>query len=515
VLKYCLALALAVFGSSAAHAEWLEASSANFVVYADDSEKDIRRFSDQLERFNAALGVVTGTKMKATTPSARVTVYIVGSAAKVRSLFGEGGSNIGGFYIPRAGGSVAIIPQVNAANGKADWSMATLLHEYSHHFTLSTNTFPLPRWLGEGSAEFFASASFSPEGGVMLGRPAEYRAPELIYARDVSAEELLDPDLYEKRSHGNFDAFYGKSWLLYHYLTFDPDRKGQLARYLEGMMAGKSSREAAIAAFGDLKKLERDIERYMEKPRLAALNIAPAAVKPGPVTVRKLRAGEAAMMEVRIRSRRGVNEKQAAEVVVDARAIAARYPNEAPVLAALAEAEHDAGNDDAAIAAADRALAIDPQQRDALVQKGYSLFRKASTAPDRAAAFGRARADFVALNRIENDHPLPLIYYYQSFVAQGQRPPPLAVRGLERAAELAPFDLGLRTTLAMQQIQDHKPAEARRTLTAVAFNPHGGKLAEAAKKVLAKLDADPAWKGDGAELAALSGSLKGDKDDGD
>ena len=44
-------LALALPG--AARAEWFEASSAHFVVYADDSQRDIRKFSEQLERYLA------------------------------------------------------------------------------------------------------------------------------------------------------------------------------------------------------------------------------------------------------------------------------------------------------------------------------------------------------------------------------------------------------------------------------------------------------------------------------
>ena len=50
-------LALALPG--AARAEWFEASSAHFVVYADDSERDIRKFSEQLERYHEAMAVIT------------------------------------------------------------------------------------------------------------------------------------------------------------------------------------------------------------------------------------------------------------------------------------------------------------------------------------------------------------------------------------------------------------------------------------------------------------------------
>ncbi len=98
----------------------------------------------------------------------------------------------------------------------------------------------------------------------------------------------------------------------------------------------------------------------------------------GKISVRKLGEGEAASMPIRIRSKRGVDEKTAAEVVVEAREVAAKYPDEPAVQAALAEAEFDAGDDEAAIRAADLALAKAPDNMTALIQKGYALTRQAT-----------------------------------------------------------------------------------------------------------------------------------------
>ena len=50
----------------------------------------------------------------------------------------------------------------------------------------------------------------------------------------------------------------------------------------------------------------------------------------------------------------------------------------------------------------------------ALIQKGYALTRMAAkTKTDEA--WQAARRHFVSVNRIENDHPIPLIYYYLAF----------------------------------------------------------------------------------------------------
>jgi hypothetical protein len=108
------------------------------------------------------------------------------------------------------------------------------------------------------------------------------------------------------------------------------------------------------------------------------------------------------------------------------------------------------------------------------------------------------------MNRIENDHPQPLIFYYRSFVERGVAPRADAVRGLERAAEIAPFDMNLRMALAVHYLQAGQPARARPLLEPIAFSPHGGAMADSARKVIERIDAggDPPP----AELLALLGA---------
>jgi hypothetical protein len=49
-----LAAAVSLILSCApAHAAWHEASSDHFVIYADDSERDITTFAQQLEKYHA------------------------------------------------------------------------------------------------------------------------------------------------------------------------------------------------------------------------------------------------------------------------------------------------------------------------------------------------------------------------------------------------------------------------------------------------------------------------------
>jgi hypothetical protein len=95
---------------------------------------------------------------------------------------------------------------------------------------------------------------------------------------------------------------------------------------------------------------------------------------------------------------------------------------------------------------------------------------------------------FAALNKLENDHPLPLIYSYRSFAERGEAPSDHARHALERASMLAPFDKGLAMQVAMMLAQQGKIDLASYMLKPLAADPHGGSLANAAQVFLDQLE---------------------------
>lgn len=485
-----LAAGLALLAAQPVWADWHEVSSDHFVILADDKEADIRQFAENLERYHSALAFLTGEKSEKPSPSNRVTIFVVGGRGDMRELAG-GKRSVGGFYIPRAGASRAFVQDIRNQKGYPHFSTIIMLHEYAHHFLISSARLPMPRWLNEGAAEFFAAATFNDDGSVLIGRAAQHRGGELAYAKPVHVRELLEAPGYSADGNGR-NAFYGKSWLLYHYLTFSKERGGQIGQYQINLFNGMSSIAAGEAAFGDLDKLERELTVYLRGGRFMMVSLGADKLSSGSaITVRKLPPGEAEVMPLVIRSQRGVNREEALEILPDVRAIAARYPNDAGVLAALAEAEYDAGNDAEAIAAADRAIAADKSRTNAYVQKGFALFRQAGTAQDKLAAYEAAMKPFEALNAIENDHPLPLMYFYRSFAERGATPPENARAALEYASRLAPFDQGLQLNAGMMLIKEGKFEIARDFLNPVAANPHGGGASERAKQLLEGLAKAP------------------------
>lgn len=468
---------------------WQKASSDHFVIYSDQKQDDILDFARRLERYHNAMQVRLRLADKKPSPSNRVTVYVLRDERQIKKLFGDTKSAVAGFYIPRAGGSVAFVPRVNTSGtAKANFSEIILLHEYAHHMMYSSSSLPFPLWLSEGFAEFHATAKFNTDGSVGLGLPAEHRAGDIFYAKEVPIDQLLDTQSYRANKGKQYDSFYGRAWTLFHYLFFDEKRRGQLPSYMKELIQGKSEVEAA-QAFGDLKRLDRDLDGYLRQKRLHYTLISGPELTPGPIHVEILSEGASAMMPVHIRSRRGVDRESATELLVQAREIAARYPNDPFVQSALAEAEYDAGNDGEAIAAADRAIAADARAIDARLQKAYARERLARDASDADwdKAWSNVRREYLAINALENDHPVPLIRYFGSFAGAGMEPTANAVEGLEWALVLAPFDKGLRMEVARQEAKDGKLKQAIATLRLLVQDPHEAELAEAAQKLTEEL----------------------------
>lgn len=471
-----------------ASAAWHEASSDHFLIYSDQKEKDVRAFAERLERYHDTMRFLFNRPATKLSPSNRVTIYVVDDTRDVRDLHGGGNKYVGGFYIPRAGGSLAIVPRVKTSRYEMSPSELILLHEYAHHFLMASSARAYPRWLNEGFAEFYGTAKFGGDGSVTVGVVSKGRAFELARAKEVPIELLLDTKGYQENKSKGYDSFYGQSWALYHMLHFSAERKDQVSDYLSRIAQGADEMTAARAAFGELKELEKDLNRYLRSRKLSAYKIPSSYLNIGEIKTRRLRAGEQAIMPVLIKSKRGVNEEQAAALLVEARAVAAQHPGDPAVLAALAEAEYDAGNDAEAIAAADRALLINPKLINAHIQKGYALARMAPDMGDEAAAWKKMRRQFVKVNRIENDHPIPLVQFYRSYRAQGMKPPSIAIDGLARALELAPYDNGLRWMMANEFMTQKKFDWAAMTLGPLAYSPHQSPMSKRALTLLKKAE---------------------------
>ena len=483
--------ALLLFAPAAAKAEWRQATTDHFIIYSEDSPKDLEAFATKLERFDRAMRVLLDLPDLKVSPANRLTIFVVSNLQQVRKLYGKGkaSSSVAGFYMARATGSYAITPR---ATGPGDQysinEQIILLHEYAHHFMLGNFVGAFPAWLVEGYAEFNSTATFEKDGSVGIGLPANHRAYSLLGNSPLKIEKLLTASVGEL-SDPERDSLYGRGWLLTHYLTFEPSRRGQLRTYLAEINKGTKGLDAAKKAFGDLEELDRELNKYLYRRSLYYHKFGPDRIKIGRIEMRTLTPGEAAVMDVRIRSKRGVDQTQAKALVPLARKAAAAFPNDVLAQTTLAEAEYDAGNFAEAEAAADRALKTDANAVEALIYKGRARMAVALKAEKKDPQTWReVRRWFLAANKIEPEDPEPLLLFYTSFGAAGAEPTANASLGLERALELAPQDPSLRWMVAHQKLRDDKASEARAALAPVAFSPHQGEEAQAAAKIIAAID---------------------------
>lgn len=480
--------ALAASSASPAFAAWHEVKSRHFIIYGDEREEVLRDFATRLEIFDQGVRTVRGMGDPQLTDSGRIRIYIFSDFANIDTFLGI--SNARGIYLPRVSGTVAFVPKIDRSKGEIFemTSQTIFFHEYAHHLQLQATSAAIPKWLIEGTAEFFSTAKIEKTGAVRFGTPANHRAYDIFTGRDLPLREMLG-DFSGKMTAQQVDELYGRGWLLYHHLNFEPSRRGQIDRYLQLIQQGQPQLAAAETVFGDLAKLEKELKEYQRRRRLTTLVVDPPPAGAGTIAIRQMSAGEAAIMSVRARSDRGVNSKSAIGVVADARSVAARFPTTAAVLGALAEAEIDARNYDAARAAADRALALNPSDSDSIIIKARALSGSATQAkatPD----WKQIRTLLLRANRLDPDDPEPLMRYYLSFGLAGEAPSPSAVKGLLYAAALVPQARDLRFLATQQLIRDKQWDAAARMFSSIAYNPHqSAESATNAKAVMAAINA--------------------------
>lgn len=487
-LAACIAI-LSLVPGAPANAAWNEAMSKHFHVYADEPADELKAFVTKLERFDAAVREARGAPDVDAGASTKVSVYVLRDITAVREIYGDRESSVAGFYLPRASGPVAYVPR-NGETGTYELSADSIFfHEYTHHLMFEDTDRPLPTWLTEGFAEFFASPVFNADGSVTIGGPPRYRA-EVLYDQGLGGLPLIKmlTGDYTWLTDLQFESLYGRGWLLTHLLSFDRARRGQLTRYLDEIAKGTPPLQAAQAAFGDLNRLDRELNAYFKADKFTVSTIAANKLHVPPIEVRALSPAMAELMDVQIKFERESKHYAPASLVGRARDVVRRYPEDARAATLLAEIENSAKQYDAAIKDADTALKLDPKSEPATLAKGESMLNLAKDDP-KAADWAAVRSTLGAANRMDVEDAEPLILFYRSFVAQGIKPTDNAVEGLKYALLLSPQDPKLRLEAVGEFLKDNRLADARETLVPLAFSPHTGKAHDAVRKILDGVDA--------------------------
>ncbi len=492
-IRALVALAVAA-APVAARAEWARYEAPHFILYSESSPKAVEVLASRLEKMDALMHLATGHPDDG--DIVKVRIYEVHDNNDVAAALGLTDSGVAGFYSNNSLGPFAVTPR-KTDFGDVDFTPELVLHhEYAHHFMLQYFPGVYPTWYVEGFAELIGSSKILPDGRVGYGMPAKHRGHDIV-ANWVTVQEIL----LKPAEKLDFDT-YAQGWALTHFLTFSKTRSPQLRRYLKALAAGKSQSEAA-AAFGDLGDLNKEARRYAGAGTFEYKPVNVAVHEPVITSRSPIGAGEAALIPETIAfadddlgtyrkaGARNEEQRRRAANLARIREKAARFANDPFALRLLAESEAAGGHYREAEAAADRLLAIAPNDSNGMARKSLSMSQRAgsATGPARTALGAEARQLAIRANHIDGAAPLPVVAYYESFHQIGAPVPPAAVEGLAAILVLRPYDDKVRLMLADAYADQHRYAEAIATIMAIANSPHDSPQRTAAREKLAKLRA--------------------------
>ncbi|PYQ39192.1 MAG: hypothetical protein DMG99_16805 [Acidobacteria bacterium] len=243
---------------------WVEVRSPHFVVATNSNEKQARRVADQFERMRAVFHVLLPKSQL--DPAAPIIVLAVNGEKEFRSLepevyLAKGQLKLGGLFL-RAEEKNYILMRLDA-EGEHPYSV--VYHEYTH-LLMSKSAEWLPLWLNEGLAEFYQNTDIH-EKDVLLGQPSIDNIMWLRQNRLLPLPTLFAVDhnspYYHEEKKGSI--FYAESWALVHYLkvTDYKQKTNSLADYAELLARKTDPIMAATTAFGDLNKLQRQLDLYV------------------------------------------------------------------------------------------------------------------------------------------------------------------------------------------------------------------------------------------------------------
>ncbi len=156
---------------------------------------------------------------------------------------------------------------------------ASVYHEYTH-LQFSDDSAWISLWLNEGFAEFIQNTEFR-DKEVLIGEPSADDIHYLRQNRLIPLDMLFKVDVkspyYHEEQKGS--VFYAESWALTHYLIITDRKKGtnKIGAYWDLLSHHVDPVFAAVKAFGDLNKLQEDLEEYVRQREYMHLIISSAA----------------------------------------------------------------------------------------------------------------------------------------------------------------------------------------------------------------------------------------------
>ena len=502
--------------------DWKRAEGDHVIVYSDGDEAQLVRVTNNLERLYRLMSRLY-RKGDTSDDTARLQVTLYDSASffdrmDLRNLrWSEGPFAPGiagqGYYDPREDGEVLALArsdQMIKLNTKKafdqdcdealaegadncskmpyhypavrEWE-ALLYSAFAQRFLLTYTQKIYPRWYVDGIGALFSTMDVRRDGSIDYATaPPSYRQVFRSYGNlnvaDVLTGRYLEPAPGKGR---RMDWTPYHAWLLVHYFSLSnlpPARAAQFRRYMAAIHRGVPLAEAA-QAFGDMKRLQHDLEMYAERPITYARTARPTAPSGADPLVSRLSLASAAVIDARIEL--GVRLATLPDTADAAatrdrwldrlRARVAALPYDSDALLVVTEAECRAGRADACLADAERVLAYAPDDARALVWKGVAQTDRAIAGPAAARSQGlvAARATLVQAIKLDGQATLPQIAWFQSYTKAGERAPREAMLAMARVVQRIPAAPAPRLYLGEELYRQGNASLARQILQPVLY----------------------------------------------
>jgi tetratricopeptide (TPR) repeat protein len=352
-----------------------------------------------------------------------------------------------------------------------------LFHEYAHHFMLRYFPAAYPAWYVEGFAEFYSVVNFPKDGSIEFGNIPMVRVPQLVTMPLYPLAKLFANDTDQlTRSDGS--QYYGTAWLLTHYFRYNKSRLSEFERYLRDVVKGAADVSPDTHFTGGAKALEKELRAYM-RGKIYKSVLTPQELPQISVTVSQLDDARAGLIMVDLELMHGVKKDGLQKFASGARALCAKFPASAYAQAVLADVEVSAGNDAAAMGAADKAIALDPKFARALSTKAELMMEKARES-DASEDWQAALALIIRANRADTEDPVPLAQFYRYKSMHDGKVSDLAFDGLYKVYDMLPQNPEYRFMMAGGLAERQRFDQAIAVLNPVAFSPHGSDMREAA-----------------------------------
>ena len=240
--------------------KWTRVRSKNFELVGNASDKEIRKVATRLEQFR---DVFTRLLKKTNFSSSTPTTVMVFKDFDTYKKYAP--PNSSGYFQPGADKNyIALSAVIDEANDP----FTVIFHEFVH-LLIKNNVQDMPLWFNEGLAEYYSTFQIKDgDRKVWLGKVISdhvftLRDRKLVPLQTLFAVDHTSP-LYNESSKKTL--FYAESWALVHYLLLNEQRKSQLSRFLNLVLAGQSPDTAFPVAFGaDYSVIEKELREYVKR----------------------------------------------------------------------------------------------------------------------------------------------------------------------------------------------------------------------------------------------------------